>query len=115
MPNLTLPTALLLTALTPLSAQENATDLLAKAADAFQRNQAKEGHWTWTVEEHAFTRDAAGKTIQEFPVVKVESVIRSDGRRCEAVLSWSDDWEPYPEGADNDTRCQLAETNYNLA
>jgi hypothetical protein len=110
-----LAASLLLAALTPASAQENAADLLAKAADAFQRNQAKEGNWSWLVEERAFTRDKAGKIIQQFPMVKVESLIRSDGRRCEAILSWSDDWEPYPEGADNDTRCQLVEIDFDLA
>jgi hypothetical protein len=115
MTSLLLTAALLLAALTPTSAQENATDLLAKAAEAFQRNQAKEGHWTWTVEERAFTHDAAGKKIQEFPVAKVESVIRSDGRRCEAIVSWSDGWEPYPEGADNDTRCQIVEVDFDLS
>jgi hypothetical protein len=107
--------ALLLAALTPTSAQENATDLLSKAADAFQRNQAKESNWTWVVEERAYTHDAAGKTVQQFPLVKVESLIRSDGRRCEAIVSWSDGWEPYPDGADNDTRCQLVEVDFDLA
>jgi hypothetical protein len=114
MKNPLLAIALLLATLTPIAAQENATDLLAKAAEAFQLNQAKEAHWTWTVEEHAFTHDVAGKTIQQFPVVKVESVIRSDGRRCEAIVSWSDGWEPYPEGADNDTRCQIVEIDVDL-
>src|SRR5208282_3646470 len=115
MKNLLPATVLFLAALTPAAAQENAADLLAKAADAFQRNQAKEGNWSWLVEERAFTRDKAGKTIQQFPMVKVESLIRSDGRRCEAILSWSDDWEPYPEGADNDTRCQLVQVDFDLA
>jgi hypothetical protein len=115
MKNLLASTVLLLASLTPASAQENASDLLAKAADAFARNQAKESNWSWTVEERAYTRDAAGKTIQQFPIVKVESVIRSDGRRCEAIVSWSDGWEPYPEGADNDARCQLLEVDYDLA
>ncbi len=115
MNNLSLTIALLIAALAPASAQENAVDLLSKAADAFQRNQAKEGNWTWVVEEHAYTKDATGKTIQQFPTVKVESLIRSDGRRCEAILSWSDDAEPFPEGADNDTRCQLVEIDFDLA
>jgi len=110
-----LTTALLLASLTPASAQQNATDLLAKAAGAFERNHTKESNWSWTVEERAYTHDAAGKTVQQFPIVKVESVIRSDGRRCEAIVSWSDGWEPYPEGADNDTRCQLVEVDYDLA
>ncbi len=97
-----------------LTAQD-ATALLAKANDAFQKNQAKMVNWNWTVEERAFTRDTAGKTVQEFPVVKAESIVRSDGRRCEAILSWSDGTPPYPEGADNDTRCQLVETDLNLS
>jgi len=114
MNNLLLAAAFLLAAPIPAPAQENATELLSKAADAFQRNQTKESNWSWTVEERAFTRDAAGKTIQQFPLVKVESVIRSDGRRCEAILSWSDGWEAFPEGADNDTRCQLVEIDFDL-
>ena len=48
----------------------------------------------------------SGATIQSFPAVTSESVIRSNGRRCNAVLTWGDGRVPYMKDADPDERCQ---------
>jgi hypothetical protein len=44
--------------------------------------------------------------LQEFPTVTAESIIRSDSRRCNAVVPWSDGRKPYLADADPDARCQ---------
>jgi hypothetical protein len=88
---------------------ENTSDVLAKAAEAFRQNEAKVHNWTWTTEEHSTMLGPSGVLLKDFPKVKVESLIRSDGSRCEGVISWGDGVAPYPAGADSDTRCQAAE------
>ena len=49
--------------------------------------------------------DKAGAVVQKFPDVTIESVIRKDGRRCNAVLSWGDGVEPYQLHGEADARC----------
>lgn len=80
--------------------------LLAKSAAAFQKNLASQKHWNWTIAETRELTDKAGKVVHRFPSVTSESVIRSDGRRCNAVTAWGDNREPYMKDADPDERCQ---------
>jgi len=86
----------------------DARTLLQMAISAFQRNQEQEIHWNWTATEE---RTLLGKdgAEQKLPDVTVESVIRSDGRRCNAVLSWGDGTAPYLINSDPDSRCQATE------
>ena len=92
-------------AASPALAQD-ATALLAKAATAFENNQQSEKHWNWKIVETRHIENGAGKTVESFPTVSSESVIRSNGRRCNALTEWSDGLEPYMKGADPDQRCQ---------
>ena len=85
---------------------DSASALLAKARTAFQQNQVAEKHWNWTATEKRTLVDKAGQTVQEFPSVTAESVIRSDGRRCNAVVAWGDGKAPYLADSDTDSRCQ---------
>jgi hypothetical protein len=48
----------------------------------------------------------SGEMLQSFPSVTSESVIRSNGRRCNALTAWGDGREPYMKDADPDERCQ---------
>jgi len=87
-------------------AAQDATGLLVKARDAFARNQVLEKHWNWTPVENRSLINKAGVSLETFPSVTAESVIKSDGRRCNAVVSWSDGRKPYMSDADPDARCQ---------
>src|SRR5436190_1866270 len=80
--------------------------LLTKAAAAFQKNQENEKHWNWNIIENRTLLNKAGDPVQKFPSVISESVIRANGRRCDAVLSWSDGKRPYLRDADPETRCE---------
>jgi hypothetical protein len=93
-------------ALPAVGADTAAAALLAKSVAAFQKNLASQKHWNWTISETRALTDKAGKTVQTMPSVTSESVIRSDGRRCNAVTSWGDGREPYLKNADADERCQ---------
>ena len=84
----------------------DAAALLTKAATAFRQNQENEKHWNWNITETRILRNKAGDPVQEFPSVISESVIRANGRRCDAVLSWGDGKRPYLRDADPETRCQ---------
>jgi len=88
------------------AAAQDARELLAKAATAFENNQQNEKHWNWRIVETRHIEDRAGKTVENFPSVTSESVIRSNGRRCNALTEWGDGLEPYMKGADPDQRCQ---------
>ena len=83
----------------------SAADLLAKALAAFQENQKQQDHWNWTTSETRAVVDKSGAVVQKFPDVTIESVIRKDGRRCNAVLSWGDGVEPYQLHGEADARC----------
>jgi hypothetical protein len=50
--------------------------------------------------------DRSGDILQKFPAVTAESVIRSNGNRCNAVVSWGDGLTPYKLLADSDERCR---------
>jgi hypothetical protein len=92
------------------TAADEAADLLAKADHAFQSNQERLEHWNWSTHETRRLLDKAGKVVQTFPTVDAESVLRSGGKRCNAVLAWGDGRKPYLVDADPETRCQAMET-----
>jgi hypothetical protein len=96
---------LLALAAAPLAA-EDAGALLAKAADTFRANEAKQKHWNWQTVENRELVNRSGAAVQKFPQVTSESVIRSDGRRCNAVVAWGDGKKPYLADADPDERCR---------
>ena len=97
--------AILLAAAAPVIA-DDAAPALAKAVAAFQKNLANQKHWNWTIDETRELLDRRGDVIRQFPSVSSESVIRSDGRRCNAVTAWGDGRAPYMKDADPDERCQ---------
>jgi len=92
------------------AAADDAAGLLAKAADVFLANQERARHWNWTVHETRWLVDKAGRVLQNFPSVDSESVNRSGGKRCNAVVAWGDGKTPYMLDADPDTRCQAMDT-----
>jgi hypothetical protein len=98
--------AFFLVAAFPAAAQESAAALLTKALAAFENNQKNEKQWNWSIMETRQLLNKSGETIQTFPSVTSESVIRSDGRRCNAVTAWGDGRAPYMKDADPDERCQ---------
>jgi hypothetical protein len=87
-------------------ADADATALLAKAVAAFENNRKNEKHWNWTILETRHLLNKSGASLQSFPSVTSESVIQSDGRRCNALTAWGDGREPYMKDADPDERCQ---------
>lgn len=88
-------------------AADDAHALLAKARAAFLENREHARYWNWTIKTDRRVVDKDGTTLDELPSVTVESPIRSDGRRCNAVLSWGDGREPYLANADADARCTV--------
>lgn len=90
-------------------AADDAVTILAKAVDAFRKNEPKQKHWNWQTVETRQLVDRSGNAVQKFPEVTSESVIRGDGRRCNAVLAWGDGRKPYLADADPDERCQAME------
>ena len=87
-------------------AQEDAGALLAKSVQAFRANEPKQTNWNWQTVESRELVDGSGKALQRFPAVTSESILRSDGRRCNAVTAWGDGRKPYLADADPDERCQ---------
>ena len=96
----------LLATVVPAVAEESAAELLAKAVAAFENNQKNEKHWNWNIIETRQLLSKSGEILQSFPSVTSESVIRSNGRRCNALTAWGDGREPYMKEADPDERCQ---------
>jgi hypothetical protein len=88
------------------TAAEDAAPLLAKATEAVRLNAAHQRNWNWQTVETRELVDRSGKATERFPSVTSESVIRSDGRRCNAILAWGDGKKPYLADADPDERCQ---------
>src|ERR1700722_2095191 len=85
---------------------KEALDLLAKASVAFDGNRIQEQHWNWTATEKRQLAGRSGDILQSFPAVTAESVIRTNGNRCNAVVAWGDGLTPYKLKADNDERCR---------
>lgn len=102
--------ALFLSLAATAGAQDAAT-LLAKAREAFIQNQARERHWTWVTATTRAVIDKKGSKLQDLPSFTVESPIRSDGKRCNAVIAWGDSVEPYLANAAADERCKVADEN----
>ncbi len=86
---------------------EDAKALLAKARAAFVENQSQERYWIWTITTTRLILDKNGKTLEQIPSVTIESPIRSDGKRCNAVVAWGDGVEPYLKNASVDQRCKV--------
>jgi hypothetical protein len=86
---------------------KDAVALLAKARVAFVENQKRERYWNWTTFENRSVLDKSGKVIEQIPSVTIDSPIRSDGERCNAVLAWGDGREPYLVNASADERCTV--------
>ena len=87
---LTTPALLLATSV----AAQDATALLAKARTAFIENHERERFWNWTTISMRSIVDKNGAQLEELPSVTIDSPIRSDGKRCNAVLAWGDGVEP---------------------
>src|SRR5277367_4695603 len=81
---------------------EDAAALLAKARAAFVENQSQERYWIWTITTTRAILDKNGNTVERIPSVTIESPIRSDGKRCNAVVAWGDGVEPYLKNASAD-------------
>jgi hypothetical protein len=64
-------------------------------------------YWNWTAVENRSILDKNGKVIENIPSVTVDSPIRIDGKRCNAVLAWGDGREPYLVNASADERCTV--------
>ena len=92
--------------LTAAPPSKEALDLLAKASTAFDGNHLREQHWNWTATEKRQLAGRSGDILQSFPAVTAESVIRSNGNRCNAVVKWGDGLTPYKLLADSDERCR---------
>jgi len=101
-----LTAACLLTAASHAAPTDEAADLLAKAEAAYRSNQQRQVHWNWNIHETRKVLDKAGGILQTFPSVTSESVIRSGGKRCNAILSWGDGKAPFMVDADPEARCQ---------
>ncbi len=96
-----------MTLLSATVAAQDAGALLAKAHTAFVENRERERYWTWTTVETRSILDKSGKVIERIPSVTIDSPIRSDGKRCNAVLAWGDGREPYLVNASADERCTV--------
>jgi hypothetical protein len=86
---------------------KDAWALLEKARAAFVENQKRDRYWNWTAVESRSILDKSGKVVEKIPSVTVDSPIRSDGKRCNAVLAWGDGREPYLVNATADERCTV--------
>lgn len=80
--------------------------LLSKASAAYDANTARERHWNWTARETRELATHSGDIVQSLPSVTAESVLRGDGNRCNAVVSWGDGLQAYKLSADADERCR---------
>jgi len=97
-----------------VAAADDAHALLEKARTAFLENRERERYWNWTTTSNRWVIDKDGKTVDQLPSVTVESPIRSDGKRCNAVLAWGDGREPYLANADADSRCAVEQEALDL-
>ena len=101
-----LTAACLLAAASHAAPADEAAALLTKAAEAYRSNQQRQEHWNWNIHETRKLLDKAGNALQTFPSVTSESIIRTGGKRCNAILAWGDGKTPYMVDADPDARCQ---------
>lgn len=94
---------------TAWGAGDDARALLAKAHAAYLENRERERYWNWTTTVTRTVIDKQGAVLQEIPSVTIESPIRSDGKRCDALLAWGDGRKPYLADASADQRCKVKE------
>ena len=94
---------------TACAAGDDARALLERAHAAFVENRGHARSWNWTSVTSRTIIDANGRLLEKLPGVTVESPIRSDGKRCNAVLAWGDGREPYLATASADERCAVEE------
>src|SRR4051794_4299711 len=87
-------------------AADPASAILAKSVAAYRENEPKQRNWNWQTVETRELVDRSGKSTQTFPSLTSESIIRADGRRCNAVVAWGDGRKPYLAEADPEERCQ---------
>lgn len=85
---------------------QEALGLLAKASAAYDANMARERHWNWTAQEKRELATHSGDIVQSLPTVTAESVLQTDGSRCNAVVAWGDGLKPYKANAEADDRCR---------
>src|SRR4051794_13395049 len=97
-----------------LAADQDASAILAKSRIAFIENPDRDRHWTWISTSTRSITDKTGNILESLPTITVESPIRSDGKRCNAVLGWSDGREPYLATADADTRCTVEQETHDV-
>ena len=88
-------------------AADDAHALLAKSRSAYLENRERARYWNWTNTTTRTIVDKDGIVLEQLPSVTVESPIRSDGKRCNAVLAWGDGQKPYLADADADARCTV--------
>jgi hypothetical protein len=98
--------ACLLAAASHAAPPDEAAAVLANATEAYRSNQQRQEHWNWSIHETRKLLDKAGNVLQTFPWVDSESIIRTGGKRCNAILAWGDGKAPYMIDADPDARCQ---------
>jgi hypothetical protein len=87
------------------AADSDAAALLAKSVAAFQHNLENEKHWNWTTTEKRLITGKNDDVLQTLPELRSESVIMSDGKRCNAVTFWGDGHQPYLKDAPPEDRC----------
>jgi hypothetical protein len=95
-------------------AGDGARSLLEQAHTAFLANRDRARYWNWTTTTTRVIVDASGRTVETLPSVTVDSPIRSDGKRCNAVLAWGDGREPYLASANADERCTVEQETHEL-
>jgi hypothetical protein len=91
----------------PAFAAEDVATILSKARDEFIRNEDQARYWVWNTTAKRYVTDKRGGTLETLPAVQIESPIRPDGRRCNAVVAWSDGLTPYLLDAPPEERCQV--------
>jgi hypothetical protein len=92
-----------------LVSAEDAPALLQKARAAFEANHARERFWIWNSVVARSILDKNGRVLEALPAVTVESAIRRDGKRCNAVLAWGDGVAPFLANASAEERCKVEE------
>lgn len=86
-----------------------AENLITRAQTAYSNNLASEKHWNWVSVEKRQLGEKSGEIRQTLPTVTAESVIQTNGGRCNAIVSWSDGLKPYKADASADERCGAME------
>src|SRR5579871_1584049 len=87
---------------------------LAKAHTAFVENQSRQRYWNWTTVSERNVVNKEDKVLEKLPSVTIESPIRADGKRCDALLAWGDGVEPYLANASAEERCAVENENPSL-